>query len=78
MTPRRLQPTKVSDLPSPERQAPVASTTQPAAPPPAFQYPRTAYVERERIHLERAGVQDASQFHLARPVLELTGGGRRG
>jgi histone acetyltransferase len=64
MTPRRLQPTKVSDLPSPERQAPVASTTQPAAPPPAFQYPRTAYVERERIHLEREKSEETCAAYI--------------
>ena len=57
MTPRRVQPTKVSDLPSPAAPGapaapaapgPVASTSQ-----PAFLYHHTAYVERERIHLER-------------------------
>ena len=64
ISPRRLQPTKVSDLPSPERQGAVASTTQPAAPPPALQYHHTAYVERERIHLEREKKEETCAAYI--------------
>lgn len=60
LTPRRVQPTKISDVPSssspvnPAAAAGDATGTAAAATARApLQYHHTAYVERERIHMER-------------------------